>query len=204
MRVNQGRQNAPWLDTRRRSSATIALRIRTSASKQTQNYNESRRKISVDHRLHVGLLHLSCHLQHHSHVRCSGGIGQATARALALEGCSIAVHFASDSSEPKAEALIAEITKHEGVKAAAFQADLSTYENAKSLHDRVVSKLGNPDIFFGNHGIAGKLIGPRGDIGQITPEMFEETWRTNTGTNFYVRVFPKFRSFAASRWSLCL
>ncbi|THG95528.1 hypothetical protein EW026_g6144 [Hermanssonia centrifuga] len=117
---------------------------------------------------------------------CTGGIGQATAKALAQQGCSIAVHHSSDASKSKAQDLIAELTQHEGVRAAAFQADLSTYENTKSLYDEVVKRLGHPDILFGNHGATKKTIGPTGDIGDISPELFEETWKLNTGTNFYL------------------
>lgn len=111
---------------------------------------------------------------------------------LALEGCSIAIHYASDSSKVKADALIEELTHtlqldNVTIRASAFQADLSSYENAKKLHDEVVDALGHPDIFFGNHGVAGNTIGPNGDVADISPQMFEETWRTNTGTNFYVR-----------------
>ena len=59
-------------------------------------------------------------------VLCSGGIGVATAKMLAQHGCSIAVHHSSQASKAKADALVAELTQYDGVKAAAFQADLST------------------------------------------------------------------------------
>jgi 3-oxoacyl-[acyl-carrier protein] reductase len=52
-----------------------------------------------------------------------GGIGQATARALAVEGCSIAVHYASDSSKTIAESLAKELIAGHGVRAASFQAE---------------------------------------------------------------------------------
>lgn len=61
------------------------------------------------------------------------------------------------------------------------------YENAKKLYDEVVDTLGHPDIFFGNHGVLGKIIGPDGNVADVSPQIFEEIWRTNTGTNFYVR-----------------
>ncbi|KAI0344957.1 NAD-binding protein [Trametopsis cervina] len=116
----------------------------------------------------------------------TGGIGQATAKAFALEGCSIAVHHSSEASKPKAEALIKEITQHEGIRAAAFQADLSTYENAQGLHEQVVDRLGHPDIYISNHGASVKVIGANGDIGDISPQLFEESWRVNAGTHFYL------------------
>ena len=127
-----------------------------------------------------------------------GGIGLSTAKLLAQHGCSIAVHHSSESSRSKADELVSELRTlgGEGVNAAAFEADLSSYENAKGLYDRVVSVLGHPDILFGNHGAAFKHIGPSGDIQDVSFEMFEETWRLNMGTNYYVRVtFLPYLSF---------
>jgi nucleoside-diphosphate-sugar epimerase len=55
----------------------------------------------------------------------SGGIGRATCLALANMGCSIAAHY--HSSEDKAVALVKEL-KAKGVRAEAFKADLTKYE----------------------------------------------------------------------------
>ena len=95
------------------------------------------------------------------------------------------MHHSSEPSKLKAQALVSELLEL-NVHAACFQADLSTYEATKQLYDEVVASLGHPDILFGNHGATIKTIGPLGDIGSISPEMFEQTWRLNTGTNFYV------------------
>lgn len=116
----------------------------------------------------------------------SGGIGSATAKMLAQYGCSIAVHHSSEATKAKADELVAELTKHEGVKAAAFQANLLTFEETKKLYDEVVQKLGNPDILFGNHGATFTQIGPTGDIRDIGTQEFEDTWRLNVGANYYV------------------
>lgn len=55
----------------------------------------------------------------------SGGIGKATCLALAEKGCSIAAHYYSNSDA--ANALVDQL-KAKGVKAQAFQADLSSYD----------------------------------------------------------------------------
>ncbi|EMD34208.1 hypothetical protein CERSUDRAFT_117110 [Gelatoporia subvermispora B] len=115
---------------------------------------------------------------------CTGGIGQASARAFARRGCSVAVHYNSTSSREKASQLVAELTKNPGVRAAAFQADLSNYDSTRVLHSQVVRELGHPDILFSNHGVTGPKIGPEGDVGDVTPEIFEDIWRTNAGTHF--------------------
>ena len=116
---------------------------------------------------------------------CSGGIGLAIARALGNLGCDIAVHHSSEASKPKANEIVAEL-KGLGIRAAPFQADLSTYEATKKLFDDVVETLGHPDILLGNHGASMKHIGPTGNVEDVSPELFEETWRVNTGTNYYV------------------
>lgn len=53
---------------------------------------------------------------------CTGGIGKATARALALKGASIAVHY--HSALETANSLVTELTSC-GVDAAAFKANIS-------------------------------------------------------------------------------
>lgn len=143
------------------------------------------RQTRADHRLHVNPK-LS-HPISHTHIALSGGIGQATARAFARQGCSIAVHHSSSHSKAKADALVVELrTLAPGVRAVAFEADLSTYDNARALHAEVIRELGHPDILFSNHGIAGPKIGPEGDIQMVSAETFEEVWRTNTGTGYVV------------------
>lgn len=97
------------------------------------------------------------------------------------------MHHSSAHSKAKADTLVAELQKlAPGVKAAAFEADLSTYDNARKLHDEVVNVLGHPNILFINHGVTGPRIGPQGDIQDVSPEVFEEIWRTNNGTGYVV------------------
>ncbi|KAF7291528.1 NAD-binding protein [Mycena kentingensis (nom. inval.)] len=113
---------------------------------------------------------------------CSGGIGKATARALAAKGCSIAVHY--NAAKETAEELASEISGVSGVRAQAFQADLSDYDSVRALHAAVVSALGHPDILFNNAGTTGTVVGKRGDIEDVVLEDFERTWKINTGSSF--------------------
>lgn len=73
----------------------------------------------------------------------TGGIGHATCLALASLGCSIAVHYhtAADTATSLVSAL-----KAKNVRAAAFRADLSTYEGVRSLHAEVVGEMGDPTV----------------------------------------------------------
>lgn len=114
-----------------------------------------------------------------------GGIGKATAIALARHGYSIAVHY--HKAEKIAEDLVQQITSDPyKVRAAAFQADLSTYDGVRKLHADVVRSLGHPDVLFNNTGILGLRIGAQGNIQSVSAELFEETWRTNAGTHYLV------------------
>ena len=60
----------------------------------------------------------------------SGGIGKATCLALASMGCSIAVHY--HSLTLAAEELVTQL-KEKGVRADAFKADLTKYDEVSSL-----------------------------------------------------------------------
>jgi len=110
----------------------------------------------------------------------TGGIGHATCLALAALGCSVAVHY--NSASDTAASLVQEL-QSKGVKAAAFQANLSRYDDARRLHQEVVEKLGHPSILFNN---AGLTLGKSGlkDISEVSVDEFEMTWRANCGSAF--------------------
>jgi 3-oxoacyl-[acyl-carrier protein] reductase len=110
----------------------------------------------------------------------TGGIGHATSLALANLGCSVAVHY--NSASDTASSLVATL-QAKGVRAAAFQADLSSYAGARNLHAAVVDAMGHPSILFNN---AGLTLGKNGvkSIQDISVEDFEATWRANCGTAF--------------------
>jgi len=74
--------------------------------------------LTADLRLHLAVV-----------TGASGGIGKATCLALAGLGCSIAVHY--HSSEDKATGLVKEL-KDKGVRAEAFKADLTKYDEVGS------------------------------------------------------------------------
>lgn len=115
----------------------------------------------------------------------SGGIGKATALALARRGCNIAVHY--NSSKSKADELVVEL-ENLGVHAAAVSAELSDYNSVRQLHAEVTQKLGHSDILFNNAGAANSIIGPQGDIQSISIEEFEANWKLNTGSSYLVGV----------------
>ncbi|KAH0833625.1 hypothetical protein AYO21_10915 [Fonsecaea monophora] len=110
----------------------------------------------------------------------TGGIGKATCLALAHLNCSIAVHYHSASDT--AESLVAQL-KSMNVRASAFRADLSSYDETRSLHANVVREMGHPTILFNNAGLTMGVSRVK-DISEVSVEDFEKTWRANCGTAF--------------------
>lgn len=80
----------------------------------------------------------------------SRGIGKATALALATEGATVVVNYASNSQA--AEAVVAEITQAGG-KAIAMKADVSQSEEVDKLISETKKTLGRIDVLVNNAGI---------------------------------------------------
>ena len=111
----------------------------------------------------------------------TGGIGSATCRALASLGCSLAVHYHTDSAT--AASLVTDLRSTHHVRAEPFQADLSHYDDVRQLHQNVLQKLGPPTILFNNAGLTAGKSGVT-DIADVSVEVFEDTWRANCGSAF--------------------
>src|ERR1700712_33995 len=92
----------------------------------------------------------------------TGGIGKATCLALARLNCNVAVHY--NTASDTAKSLVSELESL-GVKAHAFKADLSSYEETRKLHAAVVKELGHPTILFNNAGLTMGKSGVK-DIGE--------------------------------------
>ena len=77
------------------------------------------------------------------------GLGAAISRELLRQGCNIAVHYFSSRQE--AEEVCAD-ARENGLKAVAFQADLTAESQAKKLADDSAAALGGIDILINNTG----------------------------------------------------
>lgn len=80
----------------------------------------------------------------------SKGIGAGIAKALAAEGASVVVNYAS--SRTGAEKVVAEITD-KGGKAIAVQADVSKQEDITRLFAETLAAFGRVDVLVNNAGI---------------------------------------------------
>ena len=110
---------------------------------------------------------------------CTGGIGRATALALARFGCSVAVHY--NSASDVANTLVKDL-KALNVRAEVFQADLSSYDDTRRLHKEVVEKMGHPTILFNNAGLT--LKSGVKSLDEMSIDDFEFTWRANCGSAY--------------------
>lgn len=81
----------------------------------------------------------------------SRGIGRAAALALAAEGATVVVNYASSSQA--ADAVVAEITAT-GNEAVALQADVAQADQVDALFNTVMEKYGRVDVLVNNAGIA--------------------------------------------------
>lgn len=85
----------------------------------------------------------------------SRGIGRATARLFAREGCAVAIHY--NRSEAEALSLAAELTA-EGHTVMTVRADISSREQVADMVDKVLHSFSHIDILVCNAGIAGQRL----------------------------------------------
>jgi 3-oxoacyl-[acyl-carrier protein] reductase len=101
----------------------------------------------------------------------SKGIGAAIAKALAAEGASVVVNYASDKKG--ADAVVAAITAADG-KAVAVGGDVSKAADAKGIVRAAIEAFGRLDILVNNSGIY--EFSP---IEEITEEHFHKQFNVN-------------------------
>ena len=101
----------------------------------------------------------------------SKGIGAAIATALAAEGASVVVNYASSRSG--ADAVVERITQAGG-KAVAVKADVSKADEAQALIDAAVKQFGRLDVLVNNSGVY--AFAP---LDAITPEHFHRHFDIN-------------------------
>lgn len=101
----------------------------------------------------------------------SRGIGREIARTLAAAGAAVIVNY--NGSAQRAEDAVKEI-EEKGGKAEAIQCDVSDFESAGKLMDRVIKSYGHIDILVNNAGIT-----KDGLLMRMSEEDFDAVVRTN-------------------------
>jgi 3-oxoacyl-[acyl-carrier protein] reductase len=89
----------------------------------------------------------------------SQGIGYAIARALAAEGCNVALNARGEERLERARQDIEKL----GVKAVAVVADLGTEDGCKTFIEQAAAKLGGLDILVNN--VGGMIPGTLASLG---------------------------------------
>jgi 3-oxoacyl-[acyl-carrier protein] reductase len=101
----------------------------------------------------------------------SKGIGAAIAKALAAEGSSVIVNYAS--SKAGADTVVAAITKSDG-KAVAVGGDVSKAADVQGIIDAALKNYGRLDILVNNSGVY--EFAP---IEAVTEEQFHKIFNIN-------------------------
>ena len=101
----------------------------------------------------------------------SKGIGAAIAKALAAQGASVAVNYAS--SKAGADAVVAAI-EAAGGKAIAVQGDVSRTADAQAIVEATVKQFGRLDVLVNNSGVY--AFAP---LAEITEEHFHQQFNVN-------------------------
>lgn len=81
------------------------------------------------------------------------GIGAAIVRALAAAGRDVVINHASESSAQAAAELKAEVEERCGVTALVVRADVSDFEEARSLVEAAIERFGHIAVLVNNAGI---------------------------------------------------
>jgi 3-oxoacyl-[acyl-carrier protein] reductase len=118
----------------------------------------------------------------------SRGIGRAVCLRLAREGAAVAVNYRTREAE--AEAVVDEV-RRDGGTAHAIGGDVSRYDQAAAMVERVCAELGGLDVLVNNAGIARD-----GLVFNLEPEDWLEVMRVNFGGVFNCTkaVLPRFMS----------
>jgi 3-oxoacyl-[acyl-carrier protein] reductase len=101
----------------------------------------------------------------------SKGIGAAIAKAIAAEGASVVVNYASDKAG--ANAVVSAITEAGG-KAVAVGGDVSKAAEAKGLIDAAIKNYGRLDVLVNNSGVYEFAA-----IEEFTENQFHKMFNTN-------------------------
>jgi len=107
------------------------------------------------------------------------GIGRAVAIAYAREGADVLIAYLCEHDDAKQ---VRELIEKEGRKAVLIAGDLQDAAHCRAVIQRAVDELGGIDILVNNAAHQATFA----DIGDISDEEWETTFRTNIHAMFYL------------------
>lgn len=108
------------------------------------------------------------------------GIGRAVAIAYAREGADVVLSYLPSEEEDAQQ--VVQLVRDAGRKAVAAPGDVRDEAYCTGLVDTAVSELGGIDILVNNAGRQQHVQ----DIADLTTEQFEDTYRTNVFSTFWL------------------
>jgi 3-oxoacyl-[acyl-carrier protein] reductase len=115
----------------------------------------------------------------------SHGLGRAICLALAAEGARVAVNYRRDAE--KALAVVEDIKRSCGGRAAALLADVTREADIMAMYDQIEAELGPLDVLVNNAAFC-----PTGPVHEMTEEAWSHTLRVNmTGTFLATKHFVR-------------
>jgi 3-oxoacyl-[acyl-carrier protein] reductase len=109
----------------------------------------------------------------------SRGFGRTIALALAEEGASVAIHYQKSASS--AEEVVKEVKKL-GVDSFAVQADIRSFDQVKSLADKVWARWKRCDLLVNN---AGETAATQMSWRELSPKVVDETLELDVKGTLY-------------------
>jgi NAD(P)-dependent dehydrogenase (short-subunit alcohol dehydrogenase family) len=107
------------------------------------------------------------------------GIGRAVAIAYAREGADVLIAYLNESDDAQE---VKNLIEREGRKAVLVAGDLQNADHCRAVIDKAVSELGGIDILVNNAAHQATFK----DIGDISDEEWELTFRVNIHAMFYL------------------
>jgi NAD(P)-dependent dehydrogenase (short-subunit alcohol dehydrogenase family) len=107
------------------------------------------------------------------------GIGRAVAIAYAREGADVLIAYLSENDDAKE---VKDLVEKEGRKAVLVSGDLQNSDHCRSVVRKAVDELGGIDILVNNAAHQATFK----DIGDISDEEWEMTFKTNVHAMFYL------------------
>jgi len=107
-----------------------------------------------------------------------GGIGRAVAVHLAQEGATLGLHYFVEPDDV-AQAFLTEFNQ-QGFRAKLYKADVSKFDDATQLVERVIKDFGRIDILVNNAGITMDRT-----LKNMTPDQWEKVIAVDLSSVFY-------------------